>query len=40
MKEKDAKFFTLDGKAVEVPVKGQMLLVKYADGSMKKVLVK
>lgn len=40
MKEKNAQFFTLSGKRIEVPMKGQMVIVKYADGKTKKVLVK
>ena len=34
------QYFTLGGKRVSAPVRGQMMIVKYADGTMKKVMVK
>ena len=38
--DKSAKIFTLNGQRLDTVVKGQMVIVKYADGTSKKVMVK
>lgn len=38
--DKNVKIFTLNGQRIESVVKGQIVVVKYADGSSKKVMVK
>jgi hypothetical protein len=36
----DVTYFDMNGKRIEMPLKGQMIIVKYADGTTKKALVK